>query len=205
MHDAPISIQRRTDRRLPPSTWSAPKRVLKTSRWAIPLRIGRIAVADPTAGANCSIASSSAYDLVATRTRIRLAHGGPRQHGHRRNGEITVGADDAQPIAGELLRAPRAHQERNIAVRAGQAGTEIAPKSSAPITRTRIYGFVLAKGVASMMALRATCPKCPAPIPASCGDVSAVLSTLSARISEKGSDIRPQRPLVRSKDFCTTN
>src|SRR5450631_2956703 len=108
------------------------------------------------------------------------------QHGHRRNGEITVGADDAQPIAGELLRAPRAHQERNIAVRAGQAGTEIAPKSSRADHQNTHDGFVLAKGVASMMALRATCPKCPVH-PSIVGDVSAVLSTLSARIFGEGS------------------
>ena len=67
--------------------------------------------------ANCSIASCSEYDLVATRTRSNDFMQVVGQHGRCGNGEIAVRAYDAQSIAGELLCAPRAHQERNIAIR----------------------------------------------------------------------------------------
>src|SRR5579871_3488108 len=98
----------------------------------MPLSTGTIAVSGPTAGANWFIASSSEYDFTPSRMR---SNGSFRSSAAivtagtvkcRRHGEVTVWARYLQPGPRQLLSAPRAHQEGDIASAANKTGAEIS-------------------------------------------------------------------------------
>ncbi|CAM5348006.1 hypothetical protein STANM309S_02008 [Streptomyces tanashiensis] len=108
----------------PPRTAGAPKRVLRASMWARPLRSGMTAVSGPTAGATSSIARSSPVDFTDSRT---------RSNGSRSSSAVTRRGSTVHSSSRPTTRSPRS---RSAAARAGRtrkvtsspARASIAPK-----------------------------------------------------------------------------
>ena len=65
--------------------------------------------------------------LYANQNEIKRFEDGARQHGGRRNLEITMRTNDLQALAGELLSTAVAHHEGDVAPGANKTSAKVTP------------------------------------------------------------------------------